>query len=411
MKTTQHEIRLSTAVDTNDFRVAQVAGMFDVPLEAKVEQCFEVPLPAAGEKWRIGLIVGPSGSGKSSVAKAAYGENLFAGCDWPAGKAVVSSFPAGLECREVTGMLTAVGFASPPAWVKPYAVLSNGEKFRCDLARALLGESGGRKAESGEDGKAEKRLVVFDEFTSVVDRTVAQVGSLAVSKTLRREEFAGVQFVAVTCHHDVANWLQPDWILDMTSRRLTWRLLRRPALVCAVHKSNRESWELFKEHHYLNQSLPAGAQIFVAWLSGMAGETERPVACVVVANHFGNSRLAAGEKGQKRISRIVVLPDYQGIGIGSKLTDGVAELLREEGWKVSISTSHPGMIGHLKKSPLWKITALSAFGRETRKFKGAVKSGKRKSGAVADSRGRAQVSAAYSGQSRKLKAESGGDGP
>ena len=41
--------------------------------------------------------------------------------------------------KEITGLFTAVGFSSPPSWVKPYQVLSNGEQFRCDLARAGAG--------------------------------------------------------------------------------------------------------------------------------------------------------------------------------------------------------------------------------------------------------------------------------
>ncbi len=56
---------------------------------------------------------------------------------------------------------------------------------------------------------AQKR-VVFDEFTSVVDREVAKVGSYAVSKAVRRQP--GKQFIAVTCHYDVVDWLEPDWV-------------------------------------------------------------------------------------------------------------------------------------------------------------------------------------------------------
>ena len=41
--------------------------------------------------------------------------------------------------KEITRLFTAVGFSSPPSWIKPYHVLSNGEQFRCDLARALAG--------------------------------------------------------------------------------------------------------------------------------------------------------------------------------------------------------------------------------------------------------------------------------
>src|ERR1043166_9207575 len=121
----------------DSFRVRQVAGMFDVPLEAKCRAQFSVELPAFGEDWQIGAIVGPSGSGKSTVTRAAYGDALYRGHDWPADKGVIDCFGE-RPIKQITQMLTAVGFSSPPAWVKPYAVLSNGEKFRCDLARALI---------------------------------------------------------------------------------------------------------------------------------------------------------------------------------------------------------------------------------------------------------------------------------
>jgi ABC-type ATPase with predicted acetyltransferase domain len=51
---------------------------------------------------------------------------------------------------------------SVPSWYKPYQVLSNGEKFRADLARKL------------------KSNTVIDEFTSVVDRTVAKAASVSL---------------------------------------------------------------------------------------------------------------------------------------------------------------------------------------------------------------------------------------
>ena len=88
------------------------------------------------EAWQIGLIVGPSGSGKSTIARAAFGDRVYAMPAWPADRAVVDGFGE-LPMRTIVGLLTAVGFSSPPAWIKPYHVLSGGEQFRCDLARAL----------------------------------------------------------------------------------------------------------------------------------------------------------------------------------------------------------------------------------------------------------------------------------
>ena len=137
--------------------VEQVAGIFDVALEQRASEHFWGELPAEEEDWQIGLIVGPSGSGKSTIARHAYGDRVYAGGDWPADRSVLDGFGDDRNITEITHLLAAVGFSSPPSWVKPYQVLSNGEKFRWDLARALLAESD---------------LVVYDEFTSVVDRTV-----------------------------------------------------------------------------------------------------------------------------------------------------------------------------------------------------------------------------------------------
>jgi hypothetical protein len=59
--------------------------------------------------------------------------------------------------------------------------------------------------------------VAFDEFTSVVDRNVARIGSAAVAKAIRAGQIRR-RFVAVTCHYDVLEWLEPDWMIDMATR-------------------------------------------------------------------------------------------------------------------------------------------------------------------------------------------------
>ena len=136
----------------SSFRVQQIAGLFDVPLAERATQSFTVELPALDEPWQIGVIVGPSGSGKSTVARAAYGDAVYQRSAWPADRAVIDCFGE-LPTKQIAAMLTAVGFSSPPSWIKPYWTLSNGEQFRCDLARALLGqESGDRGQESGKRG-------------------------------------------------------------------------------------------------------------------------------------------------------------------------------------------------------------------------------------------------------------------
>ena len=63
-------------------------------------------------------------------------------------------------------------------------------------------------------------IFVFDEFTSVVDRNVAQVSSLAIQKAIRRSG-GGKKFVAVTCHYDVQDWLMPDWVFNTDNMTFT----------------------------------------------------------------------------------------------------------------------------------------------------------------------------------------------
>lgn len=396
----KHTITVSTPIDTKSFRVAQVAGLFDVPVSGRASETFNVELPALREGWQIGLIVGPSGSGKSTVARHAYGDNVYTpGLGWPEKQSVLDGFDENLPARELTALLAAVGFSSPPSWIKPYGVLSGGEKFRCDLARSLCGNDEARMT-NGEG----KKLVVFDEFTSVVDRTVAKVGSMAVSKLIRHSSFGlrHSKFVAVTCHYDVAPWLSPDWILDMASGVLTRRRLRRPNLELRIFRSGRPAWELFKKHHYLSHSIPGGAQIYVAYLSGLEA-TAVPVGIVIVGQHFGNSRQGATERGIKQISRIVVLPDYQGIGIGRRLLDGVAGILREDNWRVVITTSHPVMIAHLARSPNWRVTACAAVSNKAWTTGSAERKGLRNSGAaMRSSLGRVRCSALFTGEIPKI---------
>ena len=232
-------IQLSATVTCpihNSFRVQQVAGMFDVPLAEKAEASFQAEWPEPTEPWQIGLIVGPSGSGKTTIARQAFGPRLYTGGDWPRDRAVVDCL-GDLSIRQVTGLFTMVGFSSPPSWVKPYHVLSGGERFRCDLARALAESVVGgqwtvnslesppgtdspttdhRPPATAAGATAALPLVVFDEFTSVVDRNVARIGSAAMAKGIR-EGRVDCRFVAVTCHYDVAEWLAPDWVVDMAN--------------------------------------------------------------------------------------------------------------------------------------------------------------------------------------------------
>lgn len=137
---------------------------------------------------------GGSGTGKTTIANELFKENIISSFEYNA-KSVIDDMPKQCSVDEITKMFYAVGFGSVPSWLKPYRVLSNGEKMRVDLARALL----------------EKDFIVFDEFTSVVDRQVAQTACIAINKAIKR---TNKKFIAISCHYDILEWLQPDWVFD-----------------------------------------------------------------------------------------------------------------------------------------------------------------------------------------------------
>ena len=183
------------------FRVSKVQADFDVKAEHSCEH-FEGDIDLS-KSWQIGVIVGASGTGKTTIAKELFDAELIKGFDYSA-KSVIDDMPQGIAVGDITKMFYSVGFGSVPSWLKPYSVLSNGEKMRVDLARALL----------------EKDFIVFDEFTSVVDRNVAQTASLAISKAIRAQE--NKKFIAVSCHYDILEWLQPDWIFDTNEMKFSF---------------------------------------------------------------------------------------------------------------------------------------------------------------------------------------------
>jgi GNAT superfamily N-acetyltransferase len=311
--------------------------MFDVPLSRRLTEQFSVEVPELDDDWRIGLIVGPSGSGKSTIARKLFADSSTNPPTWPKDRAVVDCF-GDVSIKKITSLLTAVGFGSPPSWIKPYGVLSGGEKFRCDLAQALAATL----RETGQD--SERSLVVFDEFTSVVDRNVARIGSAALAKALRGNHLP-CRFVAVTCHYDVAEWLQPDWTIDMATRQFHRRRLRRPDIQLEVHRCRRTLWPLFARHHYLSGALTRGARCFVALWQGAA-----VAFCATVA--------LVGHKRRWRITRLVTLPDYQGVGMGMRFAESVADLHVQKGERVNITAAHPALIRHCTASPKWRTVSI-----------------------------------------------------
>lgn len=304
-------------------RARQLASMFDLEPECTSERwSFDFTLPDA---WSIGVIVGPSGSGKSTVAHEVFRDYIAHEDGWPADATIVDGFD-GVPIKDVALSLSSVGFSSPPAWFRPFNALSTGQKFRANVARALV---------------TSREMFVIDEYTSVVDRTVAQIGSAAVAKAVRS---SGKRFVAVTCHYDVIEWLQPDWVLEMPDGVLTRRSVqRRPSVQIEIYRTTHEAWSVFSKHHYLSHSLNKASACYVAVMDG------RPVAFTAVMP-FPHA-VKPGWRGH----RTIVLPDFQGIGLGNRMSDFIASVYVATGRPYYSTTTHPAMVRYRAKSKLWTM--------------------------------------------------------
>jgi GNAT superfamily N-acetyltransferase len=55
-------------------------------------------------------------------------------------------------------------------------------------------------------------------------------------------------------------------------------------------------------------------------------------------------------KEYKKVHRLVILPDYQGAGIGLRLLNEVGKIYKHEQQRFSIMTSAPSLINALKKT-------------------------------------------------------------
>ena len=342
--------------DYDSYRAARVKSLFNV--ESGADFALDVELPIEDSDWTIGVVVGPSGSGKSSIGKS-LGKPYAPmwSCDQPIIDAIS---PAG-DFNVVTAALSAVGLGSVPTWLRPFSALSNGERFRATLARLVC--------EAPE-------FAVVDEFSSVVDRQIARIGAGAFAKAWRR---TGGKAVLLSCHYDILDWLEPDWIFDTASGQFErGRLRRRPRLEMSVYATNWHYWSLFEPHHYLKLPRMIAATCYVAAIDG------NPVAHLAVSTRPGLI--------EARACRLVVMPEWQGAGVGMRFLNTVCDLWQRDENRYGkpmptlFHTSHPGLAAALRRDKKWTQVSARLYGDHKGRCKQSIaasltRAGKEASGA------------------------------
>ena len=196
------KITLESKIE-NDNYTQFIYDNYDI--QNKEKTVTEVPIPSKEDmeemnkdNWNILLICGKSGSGKSTILNKVYG--TIKPITYDHSRCVISQFPRLTE-EEVCDLLSSIGLASVPTWLRKPQELSNGERARLDIAKAIYDANGG--------------IVLLDEYTSVVNRAAAKSMSHALQRYARQK---GLKIIIASCHFDIVEWLQPDYMFNLEHR-------------------------------------------------------------------------------------------------------------------------------------------------------------------------------------------------
>lgn len=329
-----------TCPDYSSFKSEKIKAMFNVDSGSNFE--IQAEIPTEDKDWQIGVIVGASGSGKSSIgAKIAPFYNPI----WDLNKPIIDAVSENVSFDDANRALNAVGLSSVPSWLRPYNVLSTGEKFRADLAKLIL--------EAPE-------LAVVDEFSSVVDRQVAQISAGAFAKAWRRLD--NKQVVLLSCHYDILDWLNPDWVFDTSTNQLERGLHRqRQKIELKINQCNKNVYSIFEKHHYLKLNNPIAPTYYVATVQG------EPVAHICTSPRPGCIEMGA--------SRLATMPDWQGLGIGFLLLNEVAKLNWQginrfnKPMRTVFNTAHPLLANKTRNHKDWTQISGNLYGSKESKSK------------------------------------------
>lgn len=99
---------------------------------------------------------------------------------------------------------------------------------------------------------------------------------------------------------------------------------------------------MFSKYHYLSSSHNNAANVFICMVNN-------EIAGFISVLHFPHPKV----KNLRKVHRLVVLPDYQGLGIGGRMLNEIAKIYCNQKYRFSIVTSQPNLINSLKKSKEW----------------------------------------------------------
>jgi len=122
--------------------------------------------------------------------------------------------------------------------------------------------------------------------------------------------------------------------------------------VSIYHCDGKRAWSYFARHHYLSGTYHGHGAMCAVFNDQLIGFTS------FISHPSGTIPQPA-----RRAHRTVILPDYQGMGIGVRLSDFMGAYTLGEGYRFFSKTSHPRMGAYRDASPLWKPTTKNHVAR------------------------------------------------
>lgn len=319
----------------NNFRCKMACDSLDIDIKKKSEHRLIIDGIKIPETWNIGLIYGASGSGKTTLAKKIFGENCFKTVISEK-EPIINQFPKELNYDQCSTLLNGIGLTSVVCWVRPVNTLSNGQIARAEAALLMTQESG---------------IVAIDEWTSVVDRTVAKAMSNCVQKFARKNK---KQIILLSCHKDIIEWVKPDWLIDCNKQTFNlpqskdFFFQKREQLQFDIREVGRESWKYFSKYHYLSEKLPGG-KIHTYGL--FHGQDQIGFQCFANYTPTRKDTTAIFHS-----NRTVIHPDYAGLGMGIKLINLTSKHIHEKyGYKIMAKFSSVPVFKAMIKQKCWKF--------------------------------------------------------
>jgi len=339
---------------TPDELTLQAECVFDHPFTGEIR--FNIPAfpheQIKKQKFHVGFISGPSGTGKTSTAYKYFSQPTVQ--QWAVNKPVIGYFSSAKSAKEIFGALD-IDLSNAS---KAFDQLGSGTQELVNIAIGL--------------DKSQNKTIVFDEFTSCQDRVAARALAKNISDFARQTDRS---VVLVACHEDLldSSGLSPDWWFSTKTTKFTrfqipssFRkasfpdfntkvVFTLPKIKLNITGVNKKGWVHFQEHHYKDKKIRNDATCYMAW-----AEFEN---LDIPSDLVGWCCFRVGQKKTPdfpntplKEHRTVVFPDYQGLGFASRICDACCEIGARDRSLMTSKTAHKRYGAYRDKSPLWTAT-------------------------------------------------------